>query len=206
MIKLRTLGASRGAWLGAFAALMALPAMLLSAPAFAGNIKVVMSVELKASPADVWKTIGAFDKLQDWHPAVASTSMQGSPTQVGTIRVLHLNGGGDIKEELTSYSDKDTTLTYRILESPLPVANYESYLYVTDAGKGHSLVVWGSTFDAAGGADDKKAKSVIMGVYKAGFDTLAKKFGRAGGMKAMHKAKPAMKKMEEKPAEAPAAQ
>jgi hypothetical protein len=187
---------------------MALPAMLLSAPAaYAGNIKVVMSVELKASPADVWKTIGAFDKLQDWHPAVASTSMQGSPTQVGTIRVLHLNGGGDIKEELTSYSDKDTTLTYRILESPLPVANYESYLYVTDAGKGHSLVVWGSTFDAAGGASDAKAKSVIMGVYKAGFDTLAKKFGRAGGMKAKAK-KPAMEKpAEAKPAEpAPAAQ
>jgi len=177
----RTIEASPRAWLTSLIALLALPAALLAVPAAAnatGKNSVVMSVELAASPRDVWQMVGPFDKLQGWHPAVASTTMDGSPTQPGAVRVLHLNGGGDIKEKLTSYSDSDTRMTYEILESPLPVANYESFIAITDAGAGHSLVIWGSNFDAAGGATDAKAKSVIQGIYQAGFDTLRKKFGK----------------------------
>jgi len=177
---LRTFEAKPRVWLTGLVALLALPAALIAvpAPASAGKLSVVMSVELAASPRDVWSVVGAFDKLQGWHPAVASTTMEGSPTQPGAVRVLHLNGGGDINETLTSYNDLDTRMTYVINESPLPVANYESFLAVTHTGKGRALVIWGSTFDAAGGADDAKAKSVIAGVYKAGFDMLRKKFGK----------------------------
>jgi mxaD protein len=176
----RTFEAKPRVWLTSLVALLALPAALIAAPApaSAGKLSVTMSVELAASPRDVWSVVGAFDKLQGWHPAVASTTMEGSPTQPGAVRILHLNGGGDINETLTSYNDQDTRMTYVINESPLPVANYESFIAITHTGKGHALVIWGSTFDAAGGADDAKAKSVIAGVYKAGFDTLRKKFGK----------------------------
>lgn len=188
----RTIDVRPGAWLVGLLALLALPIAMLMAPATAqaaGKISVVMSAEVKAVPADVWKTVGAFDKLQDWHPAVESTTMNGSPTKPGSSRVLHLKGGGEIHETLTSYSDSTMALTYQIDSGPLPVANYESYLAVTDAGNGHSLVIWGSTFDPAGGADAKKAKSVIVGVYKAGLDTLKKKFGGVAMKAAKMKAK-----------------
>jgi len=196
MSNTRTIKASPRVWLASLLALLALPVAMLAVPATAeaaGKVTVAMSVEVNGAPADVWKTVGAFDKLQDWHPAVESSTVDGSPTKPGTTRMLHLKGGGDIHEELTSYSDSTMALTYKILESPLPVANYESYLAVTDAGNGHSLVIWGSSFDPAGGADAKKAKSVITGVYQAGFDTLKKKFGGAGAMK-MHKAMAKSKK------------
>jgi len=192
MSNTRIINASPRVWLASLLALLALPVAMLVAPVTAeaaGKNSVVMSVELKASPADVWKVVGAFDRLQDWHPAVADTLMSGSPTVVGSQRTLHLQGGGAIVEELTSYSDSNMRYTYAILHSPLPVANYESYLGVVDAGGGKSLVIWGSTFDAADGATDKKAKEVITGVYKAGLDNLKKKFGGVPAAKAKAKSK-----------------
>jgi hypothetical protein len=187
----------RRGWLTTFAVVMALGAVSLGAPVAAnaaGKNSVVLSVEVKASASDVWKLVGAFDKLQDWHPAVESSTVNGSPTAVGTHRVLHLKGGGDIEEELTSYSDANMRLNYAILSGPLPVANYESYIGVVDEGSGKSLVIWGSNFDAGGGATDKKAKEVITSVYKAGLDNLKKKFGAAPAAKAAPKAKKAHKK------------
>jgi Polyketide cyclase / dehydrase and lipid transport len=176
----------RRGWLTTFAVVMALGAISLGAPSAAnatGKDSVVLSVEVKASPGDVWKLIGGFDRLQDWHPAVESSTVNGSPTAIGTERTLHLKGGGEIHEQLTSYSDSAMRYTYQILSSPLPVANYESHLGVVDEGGGKSLVIWGSTFDPAGGATDKKAKAVIAGVYKAGLDNIVKKFGPAPMMK-----------------------
>jgi hypothetical protein len=172
------INAGERGWLTGVLAVLALSAVTFAAPfaSAAGKITVIQSAEIAGSPADVWKVVGKFDHLQDWHPAVQSTTMDGPPTQPGSNRILHLNGGGDIKEVLTSYSDSATRLTYDILEGPLPLANYESFLAVTDAGNGHSLVIWGSTFDAKG-VPDAKAKEIITGIYQGGLDTLKKKFG-----------------------------
>ena len=183
----------RRSWLTIFAAFVTLGVIAYAAPAAAngtGKNKVVMSVELNASAADVWKLIGGFDRLQDWHPAVESSTVDGSPTTPGTHRVLHLKGGGEIEEHLSSYSDSAMRYTYDIIKSPLPVANYQSYLTVVDKGAGKSLVIWGSKFDAAG-ATDKKAKEVVAGIYKAGLDNLKKKFGAAPTAKKAKKAKKA---------------
>ena len=186
----------RRSWLTIFAAFVTLGVIAHAAPAAAngtGKDKVIMSVELNASAADVWKLIGGFDRLQDWHPAVESSTVDGSATTPGTHRVLHLKGGGEIEEHLSSYSDLAMRYTYDIIKSPLPVENYQSYLGVVDEGGGKSLVIWGSQFDAAAGATDKKAKEVITSVYKAGLDNLKKKFGGAPMAKAP-KAKKAHKK------------
>jgi mxaD protein len=167
-------------WLTGVLAVLALSAVAFAAPgaSAAGNITVIQSAEIGGSPADVWKVVGKFDHLQDWHPAVQSTTMNGAPTQPGSQRILHLKGGGDIDEQLTSFSDSSMRMTYEILKGPLPVVGYESFIAVTDAGGGKSLLIWGSTFGAAKGVPNAKAKEVIEGVYKAGLDTLKAKFGK----------------------------
>ena len=159
-----------------FLAMLAAAIFMSGSAGAAGQLSVVMSVEVNAQVSDVWATVRAFDRLQDWHPAVQSTTMTGSPEQPGAVRVLHLNGGGEIEERLMYFSDASRTLIYQILNSPLPISNYESYISATDAGNGKTVVIWGSTFEAKG-APDAKAKEVISGIYQAGFDTLKKKFG-----------------------------
>lgn len=172
-------GAGARGWIaGLFGVLaIAVAAILASGAAMAAKqLTVVESVEVNAPVAEVWKLLRRFDGLSDWHPAVESTTMYGTPEQVGAVRTLHLKGGGEIQERLTYLNDQNTTLTYEILRSPLPITNYHSYISATASAAGRTVVIWGSTFEAKG-ASDAKAKDVIRGIYRAGLDNLKKKFG-----------------------------
>lgn len=141
----------------------------------ASQVKVVETVELKAPASKVWNTVKDFDKWQSWHPAVASTDIaSGGDNKRGTKRVLHLNGGGDVAETLTAWSNSAKRQTYIITSSPLPVDKYTSTMHVTST-KGGSKITWSSTF-VPKGATPAEAKKAISGVYRAGFDNLQKMF------------------------------
>ena len=68
--------------------------------------------------------------------------------------------------------DAGRSYTYAILESPLPVADYESTIRVLD--EGGTVIAWNGTF-AAKGAPDADAVAVIAGIYDAGLASLAEK-------------------------------
>lgn len=179
MTKTGVRGAGARGWIAGlfgFLGLLAAAIFIPGAAVAGGQLSVVMSVEVAGQVSDVWNTVRAFDRLQDWHPAVESTTMTGAPDQVGSVRVLHLNGGGEIEERLTYFNDTSRTLTYVILNSPLPISNYYSYISATDVGNGKTVVIWGSTFEAKG-VSDAEAKKTISGIYQAGFDKLKEKFG-----------------------------
>jgi len=90
-------------------------------------------------------------------------------------RSLTLPDGAELVEELVSRDDDAMAYTYRILEGPLPVANYESTISVSASGDG-STIGWSGTFDAEG-ASDAEATDVIGGIYDAGLASLKDKTG-----------------------------
>lgn len=139
----------------------------------AGHLSVSREMTVDSPPDAVWQWIGPFNSLKDWHPAVADSTMNGDGKKAGTTRTLTLKGGGTIEEKLLK-SGKHS-YNYAILQSPLPVKNYESKLSVSAAGQGKSKVKWSSTFDANGAPDDK-AKEVIGGVYDGGLKNVADHF------------------------------
>ena len=134
-------------------------------------LEVTKSAEIAASPDKVWKTIGAFCGIGEWHPVVEKCAL--SEKSGKAHRTLSLKGGGTIVEEQVSRDDKKMDYTYTILESPLPVADYKSTIAVEKSGSG-SKVVWTGSFKAKG-ADDAKAQEVIGGVYEAGLKGIADK-------------------------------
>ena len=89
------------------------------------DVKVTMPFSVPAS--DIWDKIGNFNALPDWHPAVERSELE----EGGTLRRLHLVGGGEILEKLER-SDDGKSYTYSIVEGPLPVMNYTSTLLVTE--------------------------------------------------------------------------
>lgn len=147
--------------------------LLTTAALAAGKLTITETVAL-AAPADkVWDKIKDFDKWQGWHPAVASTKIsKGGDNKTGTVRVLSLNGGGEITETLTGFDGAAKSTSYVIDASPLPVDHYASTLSVA-AKDGGSVVTWTSTFDAKG-APDADAVKTMSGVYRAGLDNLKK--------------------------------
>ncbi|MDP4005295.1 SRPBCC family protein [Methylobacterium sp. NEAU K] len=141
----------------------------VAGPAFA--LEVTKSVDVAASPDAVWKTIGGFCGIGDWHPVIEKCAL--SKKGGKEIRTLSLKGGGTIVEEEESRDDKKMDYTYTILEGPLPVTDYHSTIMVAKAGSG-SKVTWKGTFKAKG-APDAKAQEAIAGVYDAGLKGIADK-------------------------------
>jgi hypothetical protein len=129
-----------------------------------------------AAPAQllvVWSTISEFCSIKDWHPAVADCkeSKEGDDT----FRVLTLkDNGGTIKEKLTG-SD-DTSYSYEIVESPLPVKNYSAKLWVEpdDRDPARTVIHWDATFDANGKSDEEATK-VISDIFMAGLKSIKQK-------------------------------
>ena len=134
--------------------------------------KVDMTMDLNVAADELWKLIGGFNALPDWHPAVEKSELEDE----GSIRKLSLAGGGTIVEKLIKKSDTERLYSYSIEDSPLPVANYTSTIRVVDDGKGNAQVEWSSEFTPKG-VSDNDAIQVIQGIYQAGFDNLKKMFG-----------------------------
>ena len=151
---------------------------LVCGVAQAGPVQVEEEVLLAASPAKVWAVMGDYAGLAGWHPAVAKTGIvRGKNNQRGAVREFETRDGARIIESLQSMQP-GRSMTYRIVESPLPVSDYQSTLSVQAKGKG-SRVVWKSRFNAINSPemDDAKVKALVAGIYRAGFDGLKEKLG-----------------------------
>lgn len=144
--------------------------LALLGTAQAVTLNVVESVLVPFSPAKVWKLVGDFRGLAQWHPVVGATDItKGSNNVPGAVRLVTTKDGAKIIEELMTYDGKKKTMRYRILESPLPVRDYVSTLSVSSAEKG-TRIEWKSEFQRTDDVDDAKAKEIVAGIYKAGFD------------------------------------
>ena len=151
---------------------------LVCGVAQAGPVQVEEEVLLAASPAKVWAVMGDYAGLAGWHPAVAKTGIvRGKNNQRCAVREVETRDGARIIESLQSMQP-GRSMTYRIVESPLPVSDYQSTLSVQAKGKG-SRVVWKSRFNAINNPemDDAKVKALVAGIYRAGFDGLKEKLG-----------------------------
>ena len=70
-----------------------------------------------------------------------------------------MKDGGKIKEKLTG--TEDLGYTYEIVESPLPVKNYKSKLWLeVDDEPDRSVIYWQSDFDANGASDDDAKEKI----------------------------------------------
>ena len=120
----------------------------------------------------VWTIASEFCSIKDWHPAVADCkeSKEGSDT----FRTITLKDGGVIKEKLTG-SD-ETSYSYEIIESPLPVKDYSAKLWVEEDERdpNRTVIHWDATFDANGASDDE-AKKVISDIFLAGLKSIKQK-------------------------------
>jgi hypothetical protein len=144
-------------------ALVTLAALLLGS-ASASAITVKKRIEAPGLPPEIWAIVGDFCAIKTWHPAVADCVEEKEGDVV--FRTLTLKAGGKIKEKLTG--TEDLGYTYEIVESPLPVKNYKSKLWLeVDDEPDRSVIYWQSDFDANGASDDD-AKNKITTILSDG--------------------------------------
>jgi hypothetical protein len=138
----------------------------------ASAVEVKRKVEMDGEIAKVWADVGGWCAIATWHPAIAKCeeSESGGKKQ----RTLTTKDGGVIKETMTKSTE--TSYSYQIDESPLPVSNYTATFAVTPDSddKEEVNVVWSAKFDPKGKEAD--AKKVITDIFKGGLDAIKKKY------------------------------
>ena len=153
-----------------FAVASAVAVALCGGPAYAITVK--KRIEAPGLPADVWVLAGeTFCTIKSWHPAVAECE----ETKEGDVvyRTLTLKDGGKIKEKLTG--TEDLSYGYEITESPLPIKNYSSKLWVeADDEDDRSVIYWESEFEPADGTSEDDAKKIITGILGDGLKGIKK--------------------------------
>lgn len=125
-------------------------------------------VELDADADAVWREIGGFEAVADWHPAVASAErvdIEGEPH-----RRLTLKDGGALMERLVALHP--LRYVYEIVDGPLPVSGYRSTFSVSTRPEGGCRVFWSSIFEA----EDETADDIIAGIYETGLEAIRERF------------------------------
>ena len=130
------------------------------------------SIQIPASPDEVWRLIGGFGSLPDWLPYIRKSELR----EGGRVRRLANPDGQTIVERLVKFDDSTRSYSYAILQASFPVTNYLSTLRVEQAEDGRgSRVDWSGQF-APNGVSDQEASRLFQGMYEDGLKALATAF------------------------------
>ena len=156
--------------------------------------KVEEEITINAPADKVWDIIKKYDDMS-WLPSVKSTSGQGG-NEKGATRVLTLQNGGTITEELKKYDDAGKSYAYKITEMSaaktithagaeekvpvLPVDNYAASIEVEAKGD-TSVVSWKAGFYRAytnnnppPEMNEEAANTAVKATFKDGLENLKK--------------------------------
>lgn len=130
------------------------------------------SIDVAASPADVWQLIGGFDSLPDWLPYIPKSET----SEGGRVRHLANPSGEAIVERLEKFDNPARTYSYSIIQAPFPITNYLATITVHPASKEHACrVEWSGRF-TPNGVSDREASQLFQGIFEDGLKALAARF------------------------------
>lgn len=146
------------------------------------------SIVIAVPPAEVWKAVKDFAKIDGWHPGVAK-SVAGGDKETSITRTLTLKSGGDIVEGLDELDDANLVLGYRLSKENVdafPVGSYSASMKIV-AAEGGSEVRWMSrlyradtTNEPPPEKNDEAALKAMSEFFKQGLEGLKKKLESKG--------------------------
>ena len=129
-------------------------------------IEVYKSITVDKSVEEVWKSVGDFCAIQDWHPAIEKCKAYDDHGSL--YRTLTLGDGGTISEK---HGGEDANSYTYFIKSGLPVKPYKS-TFKAESDGASTTITWNSRFKAKG-ITDAEAKELIEGIYDAGLASIA---------------------------------
>lgn len=145
-------------------------------------IRVRRSTVIDAPVDEVWRILRDFNSHRDWHPAIAASEIEDGAhgDRVGAVRRFRLQDGGELRELLIRHSDRERTLTYCILDSPIPLLDYVATVQLKPVTDGDwTFWEWSSAFRTPAGREDELVALVGEHIYQAGFEGLRRHLKRA---------------------------
>ena len=142
---------------------MMISALLLSnvvaGGAMAADFNVTRSLDLDADSTEVWRVIGDFCDVDDWHPDITTCSLKVMDGRLH--RVLVTTDGAEFVERRIA-SEAGLSYTYRLVSGPLPVEKYTATLSI-QPGEG-TKVTWSARFSS----DNAGMEAAVAGLFDKG--------------------------------------
>lgn len=138
-------------------------------------VKVVESTVIDAPVDVVWEVLRDFNGHDRWHPAVASSKIErgAASDKIGCVRRFKLVDGSELREQLLTLSDAETTFSYCLLETPVPLFNYVAHVRLIPVTDGdQTFWQWESTFTTPEDSKSAMIKMVGEDIYQAGFEAI----------------------------------
>ncbi len=159
-----------------------------------GKLTLTLTVD---APADqVWNVISNYDDMS-WHPSISNTTAD-KGNDKGSVRVLTLDDGGTITEELKAYKADKMSYKYKITDMStvktiqhagqdedipvLPVENYQATISVKEKGN-KSILTWVATYyrgyvnnNPPEELNEEAADKAVTAVLTEGMVSVAQKF------------------------------
>jgi carbon monoxide dehydrogenase subunit G len=82
-------------------------------------IIVERSIEIDASPAEVWRHIADHERWPEWFGAISKVEVTGDPTGVGGKRCVTVKGGASLDEVFTAW-DENERFAFAVVGSKVP--------------------------------------------------------------------------------------
>ena len=124
--------------------------------------KIAVEADYAASAAKVWEKLGDFGGIGGWMPGVAKCELAG--TGVGATRTIAM-GPMKVVERLESFDPKARTLSYSIVEGPMPTKDYLATIVVRETGPGRCHVDWTASFELPPGLAEEQVRPALEGAY-----------------------------------------
>jgi uncharacterized protein YndB with AHSA1/START domain len=132
---------------------------------------VEKTLELPVNAAEVWAVIGDFNGLPRWNAGVERSELSNG----GKRRTLTLKVGGKVVEDLIHHDNAGRSLSYSIVEGPVPVTRHQATLSVSDRGANGSTVLWRCEFEPKD-VPVEVVGGIFSGIFEGGLKQLAAMF------------------------------
>lgn len=139
---------------------------------------VVSEGLINAPVATVWGIIRGFNGLANWHPYVARSELiEGDgESSVGAIRRFEQIDGSMVTEKLLALDDLNYSMTYLLLDAPIPVKDYVASIKLQPVVKmDKTIIVWSVDYKVLPEVAVELNKKLDE-VFVMGFDELNKRF------------------------------
>jgi len=118
-----------------------------------------------ATPDALWALVRNFGGIDEIMPGLEGVEVEGEG--VGQLRRIPAANGGVVVESLDVLDDEARTLTYSIVEAPLPFRDYSATMVVSGTEGGGSELTWTGRF-FADGIPVEKAERLAGNIYAGG--------------------------------------
>lgn len=123
------------------------------------------SIEIGASPDEVWSLLGDPARIEEWHPYIASSTLR------GVERSCTLMNGGSIEETILDHSDSGRFYVYEITAGMSSLRGYVGRFTVDEHGEG-ALVHWEGDFEVDDSANEPAVIEQTRQTYRIGLEAL----------------------------------